>query len=55
MIPAIAFSATPEDRAMENLFEEIERDTLETRGYTGRAALSERVLEAIDRAQASQD
>ena len=34
---------------MENLFEEIQRDTLETRGYTGRAALSDTVLDAMRR------
>jgi len=39
---------------MEDLFEEIQRDTRETRGYTGRDSLSATVLEAmrrVDRAQ----
>lgn len=49
LIPVIAFSAASEHRAMENLFEEIQRDTLETRGYTGRAALSDAVLDAMRR------
>ena len=34
---------------MENLFEEIQRDTRETRGYTGRERLSSRVLDAMRR------
>ncbi|TNF84307.1 MAG: protein-L-isoaspartate(D-aspartate) O-methyltransferase [Gammaproteobacteria bacterium] len=34
---------------MENLFEEIQRDTRETRGYTGREALSDSVLAAMRR------
>lgn len=34
---------------MQNLFEEIQRDARETRGYTGRESLSESVLDAMQR------
>ncbi len=49
LFPLISFSATADQRAMENLFEEIQRDTQETRGYTGRAALADSVLDAMRR------
>ena len=50
--PAIAESA--EDAAMQALIEEIRRDTEETRHYTGRARLSEAVLDAMARVDREQ-
>lgn len=53
--PLTAACAEPEtEEAMQNLIDEIRRDTLETRHYTGRNELSPAVLAAmqrIDRAQ----